>query len=538
MSNEPTALHQQHRHATVENTTGMPQQCVWFVGAGPGVADLLTVRAMRLLEAADAVLYDVLVPLHLLGTLRPEVEQIPVCRDDPSTGRRFVDPGRAVGSLLVKLATEGRRVVRLKGGDPSVFARFAEEVLPLQEAGIRYEIVPGVTAATAAAAAIAAPLTSRTEASSVTLITGHRAVDKGPVEASDDDFARLATLPGTLVVYMGLEKIDCWTESLIAAGRHEETPVAVVSRCSWPDERRCTTTLAGLRSSTSIRSWPSPAVIIVGDVLTSSGHKAAAAPARQPLAGQQVLVTRPASQAVEVLRLLTTAGAHGLCIPTVEIVPPPSWQPLDEAIQQASTYDWIIFSSSNGVEAFAARLAAAGDARLLGTARLAAVGPRTADALAAHRLACDLVPATHSAAGLVEALADESPRRRILLIQADRGRDTLENELTARSHDVCRVMAYISRDVPTLNTAAEAVVSRQPIDWVMLSSPAITAAAIRLFGDRLRHWKTACNSEAAANLLAAHGVQATVTSRSPSMAAVVEAMEAWEAARESHTGGG
>ena len=316
MSTEPTAS-QQHDHAPTGDHTRMPQPCVWFVGAGPGAADLLTVRAMRLLETADAVLYDILVPPHLLGTLRPEVEQIPVCRDDPSTGRRFVDPGRAVGSLLAKLASDGRRVVRLKGGDPSVFARFAEEVLPLQEAGIPYEIVPGVTAATAAAAAIAAPLTSRAEAAHVTLITGHRAVDKGPEAASDDDFARLAALPGTLVVYMGLEKIGCWTESLIAAGRRDDTPVAVISRCSWPDERRCTTTLADLRDNPLIRSWPSPAVIIIGDVLASGGPTAAAAPAQQPLAGQRVLVTRPAAQAAEVLGLLATAGAHGLCVPTV-----------------------------------------------------------------------------------------------------------------------------------------------------------------------------------------------------------------------------
>lgn len=528
----------------------MPRGSVWFVGAGPGAADLLTVRAMRLLQAADVVLYDALVPPHLLGTLRPEVERIPVCRDDPSTGRRFVDPGGAVGRLLATLAGEGRRVVRLKGGDPLVFARFAEEVLPLQEAGIGYAVVPGITAATAAAAAIAAPLTSRAGAASVTLITGHRAGDAAAADAESDDFSRVAAESGTLVVYMGLEKIDRWTRSLIEAGYQAETPVAVVSRCSWPDERRCTTTLEGLRNDTVIRSWPSPAVIIVGDVLAAAAPAVAAPavaasgpspPAAEPLAGQRVLITRPAAQAAEVLGLLNRAGAHGVCVPVVEIVPPPSWEPLDEAIQRASTFDWIVFSSSNGVQAFAARLAAAGDARLLGTARLAAVGPRTADALAAHRLACDLVPDTHSAAGLLEAFREEPPQRRLLLIQADRGRDTLEKELTARGHEVCRVTGYVSRDVACLDTAAEAVLASQPIDWVMLSSPAITAAALRLFGDRLHRWKTACNSDAAADLLAAAGLRATVVSPTPSMAAVVEAMRAWQrggAGHESHARSG
>jgi len=511
----------------------------------------LTVRAKQLLEAADVVLYDVLVPPHLLGTLRPEVEQIPVSRDDPSTGRRLGDPGRAVGNLLAKHARQGRLVVRLKGGDPTVFARLAEELAPLQEAGIGYEIVPGVTAATAAAAAVAAPLTSRSWSSSVTLITGHRAGHQPADEPDHDDnagdggaaarvaeaqdeFARLAALQGTLVVYMGLETIDRWTASLLAAGFDGTTPAAVISRCTWPDERRCTTTLEGLRSNTSLRAWPSPAMIIVGQALRPALSSPAPPSVPQPLAGQRVLVTRPTAQAVDVLTLLGRKGAVGLCVPVVEIVPPPSWKPIDDAIQQASLFDWIVFSSSNGVEAFADRLSEAGDARLLGTARLAAVGPRTADSLAKHRLSCDLVPTTHSAAGLVEAFAGESRKRRFLLVQADRGRDTLENQLNALGHEVCRVTAYISRDVPQLDAATAGLLDSLPVDWVVLSSPAIAASAIRLFGDRLQGWKTACNSHAAADLLEANGIRVTVTSSSPAMGAVVEAMQAWEMARAGH----
>lgn len=527
---------------------------VCFVGAGPGAADLLTVRAKQLLEAADVVLYDVLVPPHLLGTLRPEVEQIPVSRDDPSTGRRLGDPGRAVGKLLAHHAHQGGLVVRLKGGDPTVFARLAEELAPLQEAGIGYEIVPGVTAATAAAAAISAPLTSRFFSSSVTLVTGHRAGhqpadDHGHDDTSGDcgaagdpqgqeEFARLAALPGTLVVYMGLETIDQWTASLLAAGFDGKTPAAVISRCTWPDERRCTTTLEGLRSNTSLRSWPSPAVIIVGQAIRPALPSPAPSSVPQPLAGQRVLVTRPTAQAVDMLTLLSRKGAVGLCVPVVEIVPPPSWEPIDEAIQQASLFDWIVFSSSNGVEAFADRLSEAGDARLLGTARLAAVGPRTAETLAKHRLSCDLVPTTYSAAGLVEAFAGEPKKRRFLLVQADRGRDTLENQLTALGHEVCRVTAYISRDVAQLDEATAGLLHSLPVDWVVLSSPAIAASAIRLFGERLQGWKTACNSQAAADLLEANGIRVTVTSSSPAMVAVVEAMQAWEMARaghESHT---
>jgi len=216
----------------------------------------------------------------------------------------------------------------------------------------------------------------------------------------------------------------------------------------------------------------------------------------------------------------------------VEIVPPDSWEPLDRAIQEASTFDWIVFSSSNGVEAFSSRLAVAGDARLLGTARLAAVGPRTAEALAAKHMACDLVPTTHSAAGLVEAFADEAPGRRFLLIQADRGRDTLSTELTAKQHEVHRVTGYISRDLPSLSEDDARLLTRQPIDWIILSSPAITANAVRLFGERLRGWKIACNSTASAELLASHGLRATVVSDSPAMPAVIQAMQSWETAAQ------
>jgi uroporphyrinogen III methyltransferase/synthase len=507
-----------------------PTACVWFVGAGPGAADLLTVRAARVLESADVVLYDELVPPHLLGTLRPEVERIPVCRDDPSSTAPLADAGVAVGNLLVELARTGRRVVRLKGGDPLVFARFSEEILPLQHAGMTYEVVPGVTAATAAAAAIAAPLTSRERASCVTLITGHRSGGVEQSEARRDDFARLAALPGTIVVYMGLEKVDRWTQSLLDAGESGDRPVAVISRCSWPDERRRLTTLKKLRDDATIRTWPSPALIIVGDVVA---HAADSRPPHTspPLAGQRVLITRPAAQASEVLTLLHAAGAYGVCLPTVEILPPESWEPLDEAILEASAFDWIVFSSKNGVEAFADRLLRAGDARLLGTARLAAVGPRTAEALAARSLACDLVPPTHSAAGLCECFADEPPGRRFLLIQADRGRDTLQQDLTARHHNVHRVTAYRSRDISQLDATAAALLDKHPIDWVMLSSPAITASAMRLLGPRLAHWKTACNSQASADLLVAHGLHPTVVSETPSMDALVAAMEAFTSDR-------
>lgn len=522
---------------------------VWFVGAGPGSPDLLTIRAVRVLEAADCIVHDLLVPPELLDTLPPDCERIAVCRHDLAGREGAIDQGEAVGRLLVQLAGQGRSVVRLKGGDPAVFARLAEEVLPLEQAGIPFEMVPGVTAATAAAAAVSLPLTSRSDASSVTLITGHRAPQGSTSDPSAaGDFARLHSLPGTLVVYMGLEEIDRWSEALLDAGHAADTPVAVVSRCSWPDQRTCTTTLAGLRSDPQIRLWPSPAVIIVGQVVRhgqprgSSGLAARTLPATTAdesaagsLAGRRVLVTRPATQATELLQRIRSSGARAVCMPLIEILPPPSWEAVDAAITTVAGFDWVVFSSSNGVEAFARRLAAIGDARLLGTVRLAAVGPQTADALHRHGLACDLVPAVHSARGVLDAFAHVQPPGRFLLLQADRGSDTLADGLAARGHHVERVTAYVSRDVPDLDPECLAELDHNPVDWVILSSPAITAAAIRHLGGRMRGWRIACNSHASGELLLSAGLTATVISEEPSMETVVAAMQAWERAAVTST---
>ena len=202
---------------------------VWFVGAGPGAWDLLTIRAADCLRMADVVVHDALVPPWLRDAIAPGAELVPVEREAVA-GR---DPGEETGRLLARLAAAGRTVVRLKGGDPTVFARLAEEIQPLRDAGLAYELVPGVTAALAAAAAAAAPLTSRTSASHLTLVTGHEAGDK----PTGIDFRALASLPGTLAIYMGIEHMGRWSTALLEAGKPPTTPVTIVSRCSWPDQR-------------------------------------------------------------------------------------------------------------------------------------------------------------------------------------------------------------------------------------------------------------------------------------------------------------
>jgi len=515
---------------------------VRFVGAGPGDPQLLTLRALRCLQEADVIVHDSLVPPAVLDAASTLAERIPVVRGsgegshgiDPAAGAdrqplAAIDPGEATGRLLAKLAGGGRRVVRLKGGDPTVFARLAEELQPLREAGIPIEIVPGVTAAVAAAAAAGVPLTSRSDASSLTLTTGHRADAEGGC-----DFPSLARLPGTLVVYMGLERIDAWTKSLLAAGADPATPVVAVSRCGWPDEKMRATTLAGLRDDSQLRGWPSPAVIIVGRVASVAGREPAS-PGR--LAGRRVLVTRPAGQAGLFAAALAAEGAECLHRPVMTIEPPPQPDLLEEAVRQAASFDWIVFSSVNAVAAFTDQLGQWGDARLLGTARLAAVGERTAAELAQRGLACDLLPQVQSSEGLLEAFASVPPGGRFLLLQADRGRETLQRQLAGRGHQVDRVAAYATRDVEALEPGEHEQLAKAGIDWIVFTSPAITAAAVRLFRDLLPGWRVACNSPASAERLAAEGLTATVVSAEPTMASLVEAIADWES-RHGHEQGG
>ncbi|MFM7184710.1 MAG: uroporphyrinogen-III C-methyltransferase [Planctomycetota bacterium] len=478
-----------------------------FVGAGPGAADLLTVRAVERLRDADVIVHDALVPARLLDDVNPHAERVPVerCRD------QGLDPGSATGRLLVRLAMEGRNVVRVKGGDPTVFGRLAEELEPVRQAGLAVEFVPGVTAAVAAAAAAGVPLTSRADASIVSILTGREADDKDSVV----DFARLAKLQGTLVVYMAVEQVARWSAGLLAAGKDPETPVTIVSRCSWPDERIGATTLGTCAADVERGGWRSPAVVIVG----------ASAPPSGPLAGRLVVVTRPAGQEGDLVAAIRAAGGQTLHVPLVAIGEPPAWRPLDEAIRAASTYDWIVFASANGVRAFGARLAALRlDGRILGTARLAAIGPATRRQLELAGYRCDLTPAVARSEDLAAELAAGSRRGRFLLIRASRGREELRLGLEALGHHVDEVVAYESRSRSALDADEAEAVVRLPVDWIVLTSPSIATAAVQLFGERMRHWRIASISPVTTAALEPHGLRPAVEADRATAAGIVEAI--------------
>ena len=496
---------------------------VLFVGAGPGDPELLTVRAVDCLRSADVVVYDTLVPQNVLDLVSPSVTRLAVPRDGRDGDG---DPGEAIGRLLVQLAAEARTVVRLKGGDPAVFGRLTEEMGPVRDAAIPIEIVPGVTAAVAAAAAAGIPLTSRSAASSLTILTGHEAADK----REGIDFQQLAELSGTLAIYMGVEQVERWSSGLLAAGKPAQTPVTIVSRCSWPDQRIAVSTLARCVADFERHHWPSPAVVIVGEVAqTLVGASTAAV--RGPLAGRRVLNTRPPGQGDDLDALVRAAGGSCRRVPVIRIGPPASWQPLDDAIRQADTFDWIVFASANGVRGFAERLRGAGlDGRTLGTARLAAIGPATRQALEHAGFACDLTPDLFRSEGITAALGRSPIPTRFLLVRANRGRDLMRRELETQGHIVSEVPAYASAPVDALDATTATAIEQVPFDWITITSSLIAESAVRLFGHRIQQWRVASLSPITSATLRQHGIEPTVEATAAVADSLVAAMGDWEIA--------
>ena len=493
------------------------------MGAGPGDPRLLTVRAVDCLRSAEVVVYDTLVPQGVLDVIAPHADRQAVPRDGRDGDG---DPGEATGRLLARLAALGRTVVRLKGGDPAVFGRLSEEMGPVREAGFSVEIVPGVTAAAAAAAAAGIPLTSRSTASSLTILTGHEAADK----REGIDFRQLAELSGTLAIYMGVEQVERWSSGLLAAGKPAQTPVTIVSRCSWPDQRVAVSTLARCAADFERHSWPSPAVVIVGDVAQMVAVPAATVDSG-PLAGRRVLNTRPPGQGEELDALIREAGGSCIRVPVIRIGPPASWQPLDDAIRRAASFDWIVFASANGVRAFVERLRGARlDGRMLGTTRLAAIGPATRQALEDAGFACDLTPDLFRSEGIAAALGQSPAPTRFLLVRANRGRDVMRRELEMRGHLVHEVPAYASEPVTTLDAATAGMIDQLSVDWITVTSSLIAESAVRLFGPRIRQWRVASLSPITSATLRQHGIEPTVEATEAVADSLVAAMADWEIA--------
>ncbi|WP_442509533.1 uroporphyrinogen-III C-methyltransferase [Novipirellula sp. SH528] len=456
---------------------------VYLIGAGPGDPGLLTLRGAELLSRSDVVLYDGLSNVELLSHA-PSAEHICVGKH----GQQRIWRQDEIIDEMLKHARNGRIVARLKGGDPAVFARTAEEVEALSEAGISYEIVPGITAALAAGSYAGIPITHRKLASAVALVTGHE--EPGKTESALD-WQALAHFPGTLVIYMGVTTAEVWTRSLIENGKSPDTPVAIVRRCSHHDQQtfRCRLDEVADRLSPANKIRP-PVIVIIGPVaeLTETRNWLE----QRPLFGQTVLVTRPIDQAEELATPLRDLGATVLVQPAIQIGPPQDWAEVDAAIGSLADQDFVIFCSRNGVQYFLDRVLELGhDMRIFAGLQLACVGKQTAAALADFHLHADLIPTDFRAESLVDELSGRVAGKRITLVRASRGRDILEESLTQAGADVTQVVAYSHTDVTTPDAKILQAAQQGRIDWITLTSSATAESVHRMLGESMKQAKIA-----------------------------------------------
>ena len=407
---------------------------VYLVGAGPGDPGLLTLRGREVLQRAEVVIYDYLANEEFLDYAPPEAERIYV-------GKKGGDHTLSQWGINDLLVEKGRHkvVVRLKGGDPFVFGRGGEEAQILVAEGIPFEIVPGVTAAVAVPAYAGIPLSHRDHAASIAFVTGHERADKSD---SKIDWSRLATGVGTLVFFMGVKNLPEISANLTAHGRSPETPVAVIRWGTTPRQQTVVGTLADIVEKVEKAKLKPPAITVVGDVVRLREELNWFE--SRPLFGRKILVTRAREQSSDFKALLADLGADCIEFPTIGISPPPSWEPLDSAVSKLSTYDWVIFTSVNGVRFFMERLRSADlDCRELKGVLIAAIGPRTAEALEAYGLRPDLVPEEYRAESILAGLAGSGVEgKSFLMPRAMVARDVLPDTLRDGGARVDVVPAY------------------------------------------------------------------------------------------------
>jgi uroporphyrinogen III methyltransferase/synthase len=434
----------------------------------------MTARSLALIATADAIYYDRLIPPGALDGARADAELIYVGKQPgvPSV------PQAEIGERLIQAARAGRSVVRLKGGDPFVFGRGGEEGEALRAAGVEFEVVPGVTAGVAATAYAGIPVTHRDDASAVAFVTGHEDPEKAEAAL---DWDALAAFPGTLVFYMGVKRLGENAAALIAAGRDREEPAAAIERGTWVGQRTVAATLGTIAEAVEREGIGAPALIVIGAVAARRG--ALAWLERRPLHGRTVVVTRARAQASGLAATLRGLGAEVVELPAIRIESRVESEEVRAAAAAIDGYDLICLTSPNGVKLLFEALAVAGrDARALAGATVAAIGPGTARALAAHGITADVIPERFVAEALVEALADvEVEGRRVLVARAAAARDVLPDALRERGGAVDVVALYETvREAPD----DAAVKAAQAADYVTFTSSSTVRNLTEALGER------------------------------------------------------
>ena len=447
---------------------------VFLVGAGPGDPRLITLRGAELLAQADVVFYDGLVNPLLLKLTNGRCERTARTQ----SGDHAIVPQGSINEQLIAEAQAGLCVVRLKGGDPYTFGRGSEEARALADAGVPFEIVPGITAATAAGVYAGFSFTHRDHSSAVAFVTGHETPDR---ETSQLDYAALARFPGTLVFYMGLGRVRTICKQLIEYGKDSTTPAAVVAHASLPDQKVVTADLSQLADVVEQHELRAPSLIVVGECVNQ--RDASSWFESLPLFGQRIGITRPEHQTDDVVAAVVRAGGQPVLLPAIEIHPPNEQQKqqLDAAIDELEFFDWLLLTSANGVRGFMEQLWNRGlDSRRLYRMQIAAVGPSTAAELKLWSLQADIVSETSRSEALAETLTPLVAGKRCLWPAADRARETLSSLLTSAGADVQQVVAYRHTDV-AVSEAIQQRFRQPPLDWIGISSPAIASQTATLF---------------------------------------------------------
>jgi uroporphyrinogen III methyltransferase / synthase len=411
---------------------------VYLVGAGPGDPGLISVKGKACIEKADVLVYDYLAASSLLAYAREGAECIYVGKK----GGDHTLKQHEINDLLVEKGAAGLMVTRLKGGDPFIFGRGGEEVEALIEAGISFDVVPGVTSAVAASAYAGIPLTHRKYTSTVAFVTGHEDPEKA---RSRIDWHALATGIGTLVFFMGVKNLPNIVEQLTRHGMSTETMIALIRWGTTTRQETVTGTLGNIVEKVAAAGLKSPAIIVVGDVVEL--RESMQWFENKPLMGKRMVVTRAREQASDLLQLLNDAGADCLECPTIQIAPPDDWEPLDRAIEHLSDYHWLVFTSVNGVKFFFKRLFEVGkDVRALHHIKTACIGPATEQRLRRFGLTCDILPESYRAESVVAAFKQqEIAGKKILLPRASEARFILPQELSKMGAVVDEIPVYVTR---------------------------------------------------------------------------------------------
>lgn len=497
-------------------TTGI----CYLVGAGPGDPGLLTLKGKECIEAADVLVYDYLCNPEMLRHAKPGTRRIYV-------GKKAGDhtlPQEEINKLIVKLAQEGKVVTRLKGGDPVLFGRGAEEAAELHEAGVRFEIVPGITSAIAGPAYAGIPVTHRSHASQLTIFTGHEDPTKPDTSLN---YEKLAQADGTKVFLMGVERIEEITAQFLKHGANPETPMALVRWATRGNQETLVGTLKDMAAKVKAVGFKAPAVAVVGDVVTEREQLNWFE--SRPLFGKRIVVTRTRQQAGVLSKKLALLGADVIELPTIRIEPALNQMAFGELVQDCHTYDWIVFTSPNGVDAFFTMFDKLyNDNRSIGGARIACIGPGTAEKVKARHLAVDLMPEKDFVAeGLVKAFQEHQNMENVtvLWIRAEETREVVANQLTGLGAIVDEAIGYRTVAEKEDNLEALERIQKEGADMITFTS----ASTVEHFMDLKVPLPAGCKVASIGPVTSAavkkHGLQLDVEAKENTLSGLVKAIE-------------